>query len=259
MQRSLRETCPKVWVGNAGIPMHSTDTHLLFLREVLPEIHPDMVVFLVGVNDMGPFLRPGHNEERLPDNGARQWLFANSYILQLIYKTKKIHIDGAEVVDTAVDPYFTEEPLEEEDIPLPDDLHQLLEDPDFYRRRIGLLIDECESLGVVPVFLTQPLLYEDSPYWRSIRETSVFFQGSDRPISGAAFSLMLQTLNDDLVEVCESRGVAVYDLAGDIPHSRDCFYDCMHMTEAGADLVGRKVAGFLSDYCESEDLPWPED
>lgn len=253
VQRELRRTYPRVWVGNAGIPRHSSDTHLLFLREVVSQIHPDVVVFLVGVNDMGPFLRPGSHVERLPDTGPRQWLFAHSSILQLVYKAKKVYVDRAPVVNSAVDPYFTEEPMTEEEIPLPEDLHELLADPDFYRTRIGFLIDECERQGIVPVFLTQPLLYEDSPHWRSVRENSVFFQGSDRPISAAAFSLMLQTLNGDLIEVCRSRGVAVYDLASDIPHDREYFYDAMHMTEAGADLVGRMVAGFLAGCIDGED------
>lgn len=259
LQEQLREIYPAVWVGNAGIPRHSSDTHLLFLREVLSEIRPDMVVFLVGVNDMGPFLRPGRTEERLPDSGPREWLFANSAILQLVYKAKKVHVERAPVVDTAVDPCFTEEPMTDEDIPLPNDLHQLLDDPDFYRRRIELLIDECEILGIEPVFLTQPILYEDSPHWRGVRETAVFFQGTERPISAAAFALMLQTLNGDLVDVCERRGVQVYDLAGYIPHSRDFFYDAMHMTELGADLVGRSVGDFLADICVKGGTPWPED
>lgn len=259
LQEELRNVHREVWVGNAGIPRHSADTHLLFLREVLDEIRPDVVVFLIGVNDMGPFLRPGSREDRLPDSGPRQWLFAKSSILQLLYKTKKVYIDNAPVVSTAVDPYFTEEPMTGEDIPLPEDLHQLLDDPGFYRNRVNLLIDECEFQGITPVFLTQPILYEDTPHWRTVRETAVFFQGTERPISAAAFALMLETLNSDLLDVCSSRGVAAYDLAADIPHTRDCFYDAMHMTEEGADLVGKKVASFLSSYLSEKGLLWPDD
>ncbi len=48
LQEELRREDPLVWVGNAGIPRHSSDTHLLFAREVLSEIQPDIALFLVG-------------------------------------------------------------------------------------------------------------------------------------------------------------------------------------------------------------------
>lgn len=259
LQEELRREDPLVWVGNAGIPRHSSDTHLLFAREVLSEIQPDIALFLVGVNDMGPFLRSNADEERLPDSGPRQWLFSNSQILQLIYKARVVHLDRAPVVTAAADPQFTEEPLEAPEDPLPEDLHSLLEDPDFYRRRIDLLIDECRSLGITPVFLTQPILYRDSDHWRGIRAASRFSGGEECPISAATFARMLETLNRDLMLVCRQKGVPCFDLAGEVPGSREYFYDSMHMTEAGADLVGRLVAGFLREYLMEGGTTWLED
>lgn len=259
LQEELREENPLVWVGNAGIPRHSSDTHLLFVREVLSEIQPDIALFLLGVNDMGPFLRSNADEERLPDSGPRQWLFSNSRILQLIYKAKVVHLDRAPVVTAATDPKFTEEPLEAPEDPLPEDLHSLLEDPDFFRRRIALLIEECRSLGITPVFLTQPILYQDNDHWRGIRATDRFAGGEECPISAATFAGMLGTLNRDLMLVCREKGVPCFDLAGNVPGSREYFYDAMHMTEAGADLVGRLVAGFLREYLMEGGMPWRED
>jgi lysophospholipase L1-like esterase len=248
LQEELRQENPLVWVGNAGIPRHSSDTHLLFTREVLSEIQPDIALFLVGVNDMGPFLRSNADEERLPDSGPRQWLFSNSQILQLIYKAKVVHLDRAPVVTAAADPEFTEEPLEAPEDLLPEDLHSLLENPDFYRRRIALLIEECLELGITPVFLTQPILYQDSHHWRGIRAADRFAGGEERPISAATFAGMLGTLNQDLIQVCSENDALCFDLAGEVPCSYEYFYDAMHMTEAGADLVGRLVADFLREY-----------
>ena len=260
LQEELRSVSPWVWVGNAGIPRHSTDTHLLFLKEVISEVKPDVLVFLVGVNDMGPFHRgEGGMVNRLPDAGARQWMFSNSSILQMLYKAKIVYIDRVPVITAAVDPEFREEPLTEEEDVLPEDLHALLDDPDFYRRRITLLIEECRVQGIVPVFLTQPLLFEDTEYWRGIRETARWFQGTERLMSAATSFLMIETLNKDLINVCTEEGVAVFDLASEIPHSRDYFYDSMHMTEAGADLVGRKVAEYTIEYLEEEGILWPAD
>ncbi len=261
VQRRLREIYPETWVGNAGIPRHSTDTHLLFLREVLSQIKPDIALFLVGVNDMGPFLRGGSasNQERLPDSGIRQTLFSRSLILQLMYKLKIVYIDGAPVITQAVDPTFKEVPLIEEEAVLPLDLHDLLDEPDYYRRRILLLIQECRLLGITPVFMTQPILYEDNLHWRGIQEGTQWLGGSETPMSAATFALMLNTLNSDLIEVCTTENVAVFDLVPEIPHSSLYFYDVMHMTEAGAELVGVKASEFILAYLESENLFWQED
>jgi lysophospholipase L1-like esterase len=245
------------WVGNGGIPRHSADSHLLFVREVLSKIKPDMALFLTGVNDMGPFLRGSAAEsQRLPDSGLRQALFSHSMVLQLIYKMKVVYIDGAPVISNSVDPYFQEIPMNEEEAVLPDDLHDLLENPNFYRHRIRALIQECRSLNITPVFMTQPLLYENNDHWRGILEGSRWLGDSESPMSAAVFSLMLDMLNQDLIQVCSEEGVAVFDLSSEIPHTREYFYDTMHMTEAGARLTGEKAAAFL---LERKEMLWPED
>jgi lysophospholipase L1-like esterase len=255
LESRLRDIQPLTWVGNGGIPRHSAETHSLFVREVLSEIKPDVALFLVGVNDMGPFLRGSSGSgERLPDSGAREELFANSMVLQFLYKLKKVYIDGAPVVSENADPIYREVPMEVEDIPLPDDLHDMLDDPGFYRHRIQQIISECRTLDITPVFMTQPLLYEDNEHWRGVLETTQWLEGSERPISAAVFSLMLQTLNEDLIDVCIQEGVAVFDLASEIPHSEEYFYDCMHLTEAGALLVGEKTALFMTEYLTDEGL-----
>ncbi|MCK5037064.1 MAG: hypothetical protein KAS73_14305, partial [Candidatus Sabulitectum sp.] len=81
----------------------------------------------------------------------------------------------------------------------------------------------------------------------------------ESPMSAATFSLMLDVLNRDLMYVCAQEGIAVLDLASEIPHSRDYFYDSMHMTEAGAELAGEIAADFLLELLESEELLWQED
>lgn len=255
LQEELRRIEPRVWVGNGGVPAQSSALHALFVRDVLSSIQPDIALFLVGVNDMGSFLRGSAGEKTYLENlGLRMWLFQHSMVLQLLYKFKATFIEGAPVITGTVDPYFREVPMTEEEPPLPADLHDLLENPDYYRERIGRIISECRRLEIVPVFMTQPLLYEDTEHWRGIRECGMWHDGIDRPLSAASYWLMLETLNSDLIEVCREEGVAVFDLADVVPHSREYFYDSMHMTEKGAELVGVSASGFLSGYLQEEGM-----
>jgi len=67
---------------------------------------------------------------------------------------------------------------------------------------------------------------------------------------------MLNMLNQDLIQVCSEEDVAVFDLAFEIPHTGEYFYDSMHMTEVGARLTGKKAAAFL---LAGEEMLWQED
>ena len=58
LQEELREARGRVWVGNGGLEGHSTRGHMLFMREVVPAIRPDLVIILCGTNDLGISLKP---------------------------------------------------------------------------------------------------------------------------------------------------------------------------------------------------------
>lgn len=247
LQNTLRESDSLVWVGNGGIPMHSSEHHDFFLREVVARIKPDVVVFLLGANDIGQFMKGevALHEAPLPERGIREMMFRGSRLLQTMYKAKKVYIDRAPVISETVDPEFVLLPMTGPERPLPDDLREMLPDPDAYPRRIGTLINTCRELGVTPVFLTQPLLFEDNPYWRGIQGGSFWHGGPDSLFSAASHWVMLDFLNSELMRVCRDEGVACYDLASVVPHDTSMFYDSMHLTEAGAEMVGKSVAGFL--------------
>jgi lysophospholipase L1-like esterase len=247
LQETLRESSPLVWVGNGGIPMHSSETHDYFLREVVAEIRPDIVVFLVGINDIGQFMRGSValDEPPLPERGARAFLFAQSRLLQALYKAKKVYIEGATVISETSDPEFELLPMTTIERPLPEDLGTLLPDPRYYERRILRLIETCRDLNVTPVFLTQPLLYDNTDYWRGIQGGCSWLLGSDSIFSAATHWLMLDYLNRQLIGVCHREGVACFDLASRIPHDRSMFYDAMHFTEAGSDRIGRLTGKYL--------------
>ncbi len=249
LQEELREADPLVWVGNGGIPRASTQHHEFFLREVIARIRPDIVVFLVGVNDMGQFMKGVAAVDRfvLAEGSIREWLFSNSRLLQVLYKIKRVYVDNAPVVMRSDEPLFVREPLSSPEQPLPDDPGEMLPNPGHYSRQIRTLIESCREMGVRPVFLTQPLLFDDNEYWRGIRGGSYWHGDDDSPFSAASFWIMLDYLNKQLIDVCSSEGVACFDLASAVPHDSLYFYDSMHFSEAGSKLVGELTAEFMLD------------
>jgi len=53
---------------------------------------------------------------------------------------------------------------------------------------------------------------------------------------------MLDIFNQTALEVCAERDVICYDLASNIAHSEENFYDFVHFTEMGSQRVGEHVA-----------------
>lgn len=247
LQEELKRADSLVWVGNGGIPMHSAEHHDFFLREVVTAIQPDIVIFLTGANDIGQFMRGevALHERPLPERGVREFMFRNSRLLQTLYKAKKVYVDRAPVISEAADPEFAMQPMTGSESPLPDDLREMLPDPEAYSRRIRRLIATSREIGVTPVFLTQPLLFEDSDFWRGIQGGSYWHGGPDSLFSAASYWRMLDFLNREVMEICKEEGILCFDLAAVIPHDMSMFYDSMHLTEAGAGLVGESVARFM--------------
>jgi len=254
LQKSFREVYPMVWVGNGGIHGHSTRGHKVFMREVVSEVRPDAVIFLTGMNDMGQFLRvsEGIGDPGYASLGIRYSIFCASRTVQLLYRLKMIYIDGVEVVTIDTDAPFVIEELSCPEMNLPENIHDMMQNPEEYVNNIKELIALAREYDVIPVFMTQPILYENNEYWRGISGGTCWFETNLRDISAATFWEMLSALNEDLLAVCAEEQVLCFDLAGAIDHSSENFYDMMHFTETGAAAVGDELAAFL---LEVEFLP----
>lgn len=249
LQRNLRDSEPRTWVGNGGLGGHGTRGHLVFMDEVIDVTRPDIALFLVGANEM--VIYNGMGPGRQANLGTFQpnlgwWLFCNSRIVQIAYSLKKSVIDEVPVQGTDWAQGFNSIPFEGPEAPTPDDLHELMVDPDFTRNNVRELIEKARAMGVTPVFLTQPLAFDDTEYWRGIFGDFLWkIEEPDHILSAATVWRMLDTLNQDVLDVCAEEGVACYDLASAVPHDLSYFYDGTHLNDAGAALVADSVAAFM--------------
>jgi len=107
------------------------------------------------------------------------------------------------------------------------------------------IIDIAKRENIVPIFLTHPMLFDDTEYWDSIQGESYWLTRQRLSISAATYWKMLNIFNDILMEICKSKNIACFDLASAIPHSLEYFYDCAHFTEKGEELVAKEVFNFI--------------
>jgi lysophospholipase L1-like esterase len=116
---------------------------------------------------------------------------------------------------------------------------------DEYAENIRTIIRLGREQGVQVVFMTQPSLWDDTPYWRGIRESYYWTESDSTMISAATTWRLLEVFNHELISICRREGVPCLDLASLVPHSSRYFYDGMHFNEAGAALVAELLADFL--------------
>jgi lysophospholipase L1-like esterase len=236
-------------VQNAGLDGHSTRGHLLMMETVVPRISPDMVVLLVGVNDLSYSINERHYLFGNPNErtGLGYYLYAKSRLAQLLYTWYQVYVHKAPVVRPervgSPEGYYPKPLLDP--TPLPESLESILPSLGEFRSNVRLIIKRAREINVTPVFLTQPLLFDDTPYWEGIAWTAYWLGRQKYSISAATFYKMQTIFNKALLEICEAEEVPCFDLNSALPHDQKYFYDSAHFNEAGAARVAEEVSDFL--------------
>jgi len=247
LQSMLRTQNPKCWVGNGGLDGQSSRSHLIFMREVIPKLKPDNVLILMGINDLGLSM----TAERLRDSrkfdepSLSLRLFGASRLLQILYVWKRILLDDdVVVVDKAGHRVFNPVSMAEPET-VPEDLKSFLSLLPEYRKNIENMIEISKQVGSRLIFMTQPMLFEDTPYWRGQAGSFYWIKDLKGNMSAATYSRLLDQYNETLKDVCRQRDIEVIDVAAELPHEDSCFYDSVHMTDLGAERTARIVFNHL--------------
>jgi hypothetical protein len=247
-----RQKAWPVWVGNAGVSGLTTVDHASCLRQLPILRQADLLIFLIGVNDLTAALlfNGASTQEVLEDRAElftehapvgvshvrglvrRSWLLAlirNSLrqLSQMIFTRRSASsLRAARTV-----------------LPLPD-LGLALEE---YARRVRTLEQECHQYHRRCVFLTQPTM------WRaglSAAEESVLYGGvvgrqgtAHGYVPAPELGRAMAAYNQVLLAVCREDQLECYDLAAAIPKDTSAFSDESHYTDNGA----RLVADYLAD------------
>lgn len=251
VQEDLRRGCPGAWVGNAGLDGHSTHGHVLLMDRVLSKLHPDIVIFLVGVNDLAlsiaydnsgsPF--DNHWKAKMAGGGWRGWM-EHSRLFQILSIWKRVLVDGVLVVNKVGHHRYHVVPMQGKEDALPDSGLGLPSLAPFLHN-VDSLAQAAKALGIRPIFLTQPGLFAEGPPWDSIEGGMSFVETSRYRISASTEARLLRLFNEKLLEHCLSLGIECLDLGARIPHDSAYFYDDYHFTERGAEKVAGEVSGFL--------------
>ena len=252
---NARQKEPYTFVGNLGMDGHATASHIAFL-ESLPVVRKaDLLIFLVGVNDLAfAILVEGESSHRLMQETAQIRMTPGYRSLRYGYwarlKTVQLLMAVVAVVrgrhDKPVEMLIERRLMRSRSLiaPLPPLDLSLTE----YRGRLERILKRCRELGKRCILLTQPTL------WRkglTPREESLLWLGAVGPsgkkgyVSAEELANGMNRYNETLLSVCAYLKAECYDLAAAIPKDTSAFYDDCHYNESGARMVANYLAARL--------------
>jgi lysophospholipase L1-like esterase len=246
----LGETFQGVWINNAGLMGNSTFAHIALLKEVVSKLHPKVVLFLVGVNDLAAERAPELDSENL--RGRIIFSSPKAFVLSISAYSEVVGL-GVNLYHNYVayrfgliqrNPDLTKVghlavPRELEEAYVARSIAPYIQS---YETRLKRLIDISREAGIEPVFITQPLLVGPAVDDRTkVDLAALKIVKRDGTVNGEMWWESLEVYNDVTRRVGHEKNVLVIDLARQMPKSSRYFFDYVHYTNEGAQVVAHIV------------------
>jgi len=238
-----------VWVGNVGISGFKARDHLEFAQTSELMNRVDLLVVLVGVNDLlsavvteaPEFARPPVAAEI----AAPRPLIRRSRLLGLARRDFGRSDHGSVLVEDAAGQMYMLRRLDRAAAQIEDVLPDLEGALANYSGTVEEMIFVCRQRGVEPVFISQPVLWKSD---LSAEAASLLWMGwltDDRYVSAGCLREGMDRFNDELRAVCGRNGVGFVD-ASSMHGDESLFYDDCHYNEAGARALADVVGDWFS-------------
>lgn len=257
----LEQSFNKVWVNNAGLDGHSTYGHTVLLEDHVKNIHPKLVLFLIGANDIAR--EPGLEWDA--ENVKSGILFSSP---TAFVKSLSAYSEVASLAANlyrSLDAYqngLMHQRIELKKIPYldlaPDAADRYVNSnaaflPGF-EDRVKRLVSIARSNGIEPVLITQPIL----PGAGAIDDLTGVDLGRiyiGTGSNGSTWWRILEMYNDVTRGVGRAQNVLVSDLAHRLPKSSLYFYDLIHFSNQGSEAIADIL---YRDLCPALEQKFPE-
>jgi lysophospholipase L1-like esterase len=253
-----------VWVGNIGRSGLSSRHHLLQAERLLATYDPDMVVLLVGVNDLAGRLRGGARDDDADlamafqvtpgETSGVRWKndpwFKRTRVWGALRALKYNWLNRALEQDRegkATESWREMRRRGRRTSELPD-LESALEE---YRGNLTRIVELVRRRGAEPILMTQPTLWRTDLTEAEERLLWMGGVGDFRTEPGAvyytadALAQGMDLYNRALLQVCRELSARCFDAASILPKTTAMFFDDCHFTDEGNLFLGRAVASFL--------------
>jgi lysophospholipase L1-like esterase len=253
LENNLKKDFKNVWINNAGLDGTSTFGHIVLLEDYIIKLKPKIIIFLVGLNDVGL------GDQRLSDhrmvNGEGQVLPYLSSVKEIVtksetylfavnlwrnWKARKMGVEHQDLDLTKI-----------KDIEVPE--NKILQSIQLhkekfmsgYQDRLLKIIKICQNNSIIPVFVTQSSLYGKGFDDITGKNLETMQYGNNNMNGKMAWEI-LELYNNTTRDVASSHGLLLIDLAKEMPKSSRYYYDLHHYNHDGAQKVARITYKALS-------------
>lgn len=239
----------RVWINNAGLDGATTYRHLILVEDYLIKLRPKVVLFLVGINDVGA--------GNLDNTEKHQGHYLRNLWRALLYRSEVYSLEqnlyhyfiaqSRGLRHWEIDLIKVETP----DHPAESAARQTLQDyransVPYFARRLERLIQISRDHGMEPVLITQPTLY--GPGVDPVTGVNLATLKVQDHFNGLMMYDFIELYNEATRQVAQKDGVLLIDLARQLPRNSAYYYDYLHYTEPGAAVVARIVDAQLAPF-----------
>ncbi len=248
--QQLSREFKRVWINNAGLDGATTYRHLILMEDYVVKLRPKVVLFLIGINDVGAGdiaaaeARRGHDlKHRWRALLYRSEVYALGQNLWRYFIAQRRGLHHTEI-DLRAAGTLERLPAGTTSRMLKDYESNSLP---FFAARVEQLVKVCREHGIEPVLITQPTLYGpglDPVTGVNLETVKVGDQ------NGRFMFQAIDLYNEVTRRVAQKDGVLLIDLARELPRNSTYYYDYLHYTEPGAmavaGIVDRHLAPWLA-------------
>jgi lysophospholipase L1-like esterase len=253
---NLKRRFKDLWLNNAGLSGNSTFGHYILMKDYLVKLRPKVVIFLVGINDLG--IRGERDfDQRIHDVNFRSLerflasAAVHSELATAALNLYRYYFPKSVMINNQNDPQETDlTKLRHFEVSAAARAAILKEHREHYlwpyKVRLEKLLAICREHQITPVLVTQPVLYGEGVDAATGVDLGHRFVAKD--MDGATAWQVLELYNGVTREVGREQGVLVIDLAREMPKNPAYFFDLMHFTNAGAAKVGDLIEAQLTPF-----------
>lgn len=253
LSKDLSEKFKNVWLNNAGLNGHTTFGHIILMEDYIIKIKPKIVLFLVGINDLGRASEEGCNKFSLFnfDNTSimtrvKVILYKSELVGLLVNISRKIK---AVRKNLDYDINFDLKKLEHM-VLNEDEIQERLRgrDGDFesYRERLLRLTEICKKNNIEPIFITQPVLYgRGIDKSTGVNLETIKISSNSNGLLGLR---LLELCNQNTVKIAKEKGLFFIDLSNEMPKDYKYYFDLIHFTDEGNEVIAKIISKHLTAY-----------
>jgi len=237
----------RTWINNAGFEGHTSFAHIDLIRNYINQVHPKVVVMLIGANEVfagGARIVEYHSLNL--DGGLRGFvknILFRSEVVNLGMTLYRSFLAWNAGLNRGSSWTYMDGPAMpsggEAKLAVARDLQPA------YAERLRLMIRLLREGQVIPVLMTQPTL-------AGIGQDPTTGKELSRLRGGQFFYQAFEIYNNTMRQVAQTETVKIIDLAQSMPKDTKYYYDYMHYTDVGARKVAQLATIDLLPYLEHE-------